>query len=99
VRILIPLLLLVVCGLAFAVPPDYGPHCWIYSSGSRIDCGYYGSPEVADWDLDGNKDLILGIFTSGNIWFYTNEDGNDSPVFNGYEVLYSDGSPISVPSG
>ena len=98
-RILLPLLLLVAYGLAFASPPDYGPHCWIYSSGSRIDCGYYGSPFVADWDLVGNKDLILGIFTNGHIWFYSNADDNDSPVFNGYEVLYSDGSPITLPYG
>lgn len=83
----------------WASPPEYGPQYLIYSGGSKIDVGYYGAPCVVDWDLDGKKDLVLGQFTSGNIRFYANQDSNDSPVFDGYEYIDADGSPISVPSG
>jgi hypothetical protein len=87
-------------GVAVAyAAPQFQSHTWIYSGGSRIDVGLYGAPCVSDWDGDDNKDLLVGQFTSGKIRFYANEDGNDSPIFNGYDFLQADGSDISVPYG
>ncbi|MBD3370354.1 hypothetical protein GF402_08335 [Candidatus Fermentibacteria bacterium] len=91
--------LLVVSGVVWASPPDYGPQYSIHSGGSEIDVGYYGAPCVVDWDVDGYKDLVLGQFSSGYIRFYANHDTNDSPVFDGYEYIEADGGRISVPSG
>ena len=68
-------------------------------SGTPIDVGNYGAPCIADWNGDGNKDMILGIFASGNIRFYANENTNDSPVFNSFTSLKADGATITLPCG
>lgn len=82
-----------------AEAPTYDPPVYMYSGGAIIDVGYYGAPCITDWNGDGNKDMILGIFTSGNIRFYANENTNDSPVFNTFSNLQADGVPITLPYG
>lgn len=86
-------------GMCLAQAPSYDPYNYMYSNGSAIDVGYYGAPCIADWNGDGAKDMVLGIFTSGNIRFYANENTNDSPVFNSYQNLQADGVNITLPSG
>jgi len=83
----------------FADAPSYEPFVYMYSGGSPIDVGYYGAPCIADWNGDGNKDMVIGIFSYGNIWFYANDNTNDSPVFNSYSALQADGVPIALPYG
>lgn len=97
-RILL-MVVVIATGLCIAQAPAYQSFLYMECAGTVIDVGYYGAPCVADWNGDGNKDMVLGIFTSGNIRFYANENTNDSPVFNSYTSLKADGVTITLPSG
>ena len=55
-------------------------------------------PHVADLNLDGKKDLVIGE-DLGCVYFLENAGTNDSPQFNASVKLESDGSPIQWPSG
>lgn len=50
---------------------------------------------AADWDNDGNPDLIAGD-TDGFVWFFRNTTNGKIPVFAAGEKLYADGKPIRV---
>ena len=93
------ILTVIAIGICLAQAPSYDPFNYMYCSDSAIDVGYYGAPCIADWNGDGAKDMVLGIFTGGNIRFYANENTNDSPVFNSYQNLQADGVNITLPSG
>ncbi len=84
---------------ALAAAPAYGPEVMLWCGSTQVDVGYYGAPCVADWDGDGAKDLVLGVFSYGNIRFYGNDNTNDSPVFNSWENLEADGVDIILPYG
>ena len=56
-------------------------------------------PNVGDWDHDGVKDLMVGVFYYGNIYYYPNTGTNENPVFLTRRQLTADGSPISVTYG
>ncbi len=66
-----------------ATTPELTTWNYIYSAGSSINWSRC-CPQVYDMNGDGNKDLILGD-DPGKIYYYENQDSNDSPVFNGYE--------------
>ncbi len=96
---ILPMLLLVIVGVIFAQAPNYQSFYYQECAGVAIDVGNYGAPCIADWNNDGNKDMVLGIFSGGNIRFYANDNTNDSPVFSSYSTLKADGVTISLPSG
>jgi len=94
------LLFALVAGIAaVASPPLYQNGVFVQAGGTDIDVGYYGSPCVVDWNGDGLKDLIMGIFSYGNIYVYLNSGTNAAPVFTTYTVLAADGVTISLPYG
>jgi hypothetical protein len=96
---LLPALLVLAPAAVLATCPSYGPQVILWAGGSQVDVGYYAAPCVTDWDGDGVQDLILGVFSYGNIRFYGNSSTNDSPVFTTFENIKADGSPITLPYG
>lgn len=84
---------------AFAQIPRFAEPVLLTDNGTTIDVGYYGAPQMFDWDLDGRKDLVLGQFTSGYIRFYSNVGEDSAPAFSGFEYLSASGSIITLPSG
>jgi len=59
---------------------------------------YYPVPEVADWDDDGDADLLLGGYVTGRVFLYENtgsqSDGTPTLTFCG--PLEADGEPLNV---
>ncbi|MFH1277317.1 MAG: T9SS type A sorting domain-containing protein [Candidatus Eisenbacteria bacterium] len=53
------------------------------------------SPEFADWDGDGVRDLLTGN-TEGQILVYSNVGTDDAPLFSGYIFEESGGSSIDL---
>jgi hypothetical protein len=85
--------------LASAAIPRFADPVLVTDNGTPIDVGYYGAPQMFDWNLDGKKDLVVGQFTSGMIRFYPNVGENAAPAFNGFSYLEADGGQITLPSG
>jgi len=86
-------------GFAFAQVPLFADGVLVQDNGSNIDVGYYGAPQMFDWDLDGKKDLVLGQFSSGYIRFYQNVGEDSAPAFSGFEYMSASGVQITLPSG
>jgi hypothetical protein len=86
-------------GFAFAEAPRFADGVLVQDNGSNIDVGYYGAPQMFDWDLDGKKDLVLGQFSSGYIRMYANVGEDSAPAFSGFEYMSASGVQISLPSG
>jgi hypothetical protein len=85
--------------LALGMTPLFiGPE-QVTDGGVPIDVGYYGAPEMYDWNLDGAKDLILGQFSEGKIRLYSNQGLDTAPDFNGYTFFQSGGTDITLPYG
>jgi hypothetical protein len=83
------------------VTPTFSPAQAIYwGSGQIINVGNNGViPNVGDWDMDGVKDLMVGVYQSGNIYYYHNTGTNANPVFPSREMLTAGGTTISVTYG
>lgn len=54
---------------------------------------------VGDWNGDGVKDLLVGVYQDGAVYYYPNSGTNTDPVFDERLQLYADGNKISVPYG
>lgn len=84
-----------------AITPTFEPSQFIYwGSGQVIQVGNNGPiPNVADWDNDGVKDLMVGVYQAGNIYYYHNTGTNANPVFPTRELVMANGVAISVSFG
>ncbi len=60
---------------------------------------YTSVPCVVDWNADGKKDLLVGCFYYGNVYFYLNSGTNEAPVFTTGSKLMVSGNDISVAYG
>jgi len=56
-------------------------------------------PNVADWNNDGKKDLIVGQFNQGKIRLYLNNGTDSDPRFDNYEYIQSSYTDISLAYG
>jgi len=88
---------LLLCSFAFAVAPKFHDGVFLFDGPDTLEVGFYSAPCAYDWDGDGKKDLLVGLFVGGLIRFYPNAGTNYEPVFGGYELLTADGSIISLP--
>ncbi len=84
----------------YAQEKDFKPGIIIQAD--NVDIGrdkQYTVPCIVDWDEDGKKDLLVGCFYNGYIYYYRNIGENDEPVFNSGDLLQEDGSVLTVAYG
>ena len=97
-------LVLVLMTLSFLAPEDPSrellPPVRIEANGKPIDTDIgHAAPFVGDFDGDGVRDLLVGQFGNGVLWFYKNIGTNTQPKFAA-GVKFKDGAPDGcVPTG
>jgi hypothetical protein len=99
-------LALLACGLwaaaAWAQAPNYDYPYFVNGAEGMLVSGnqVYTIPTFGDWDCDGDQDMLVGVFYSGNLWYYQNTAGaGQPPVFATHTVMQADGANISVTYG
>ena len=81
------------------LPPraDFGPARYVLTDGvPMLTDNSYSIPHVCDWNGDGNRDLLVGVFYAGNVHLFLNEGTDENPVYGEGALLEADGVPISV---
>jgi hypothetical protein len=73
----------------------------LQAGGAPIYADLYGhtAPTAADLNGDGKKDLLVGQFYQGNIWFYPNQGTDAAPSFGPGTKLQCAGSNITTSYG
>ncbi len=80
-------------------PSQYQFTTYTLLQGGGTTIKYYRCcPHVADLDLDGRKDVLVGE-DKGYVYFFKNTGTNASPVLAAAEKLKANGVAISWPSG
>src|SRR5919108_868342 len=62
-----------------------------------VDIGH-AAPLMADFDADGNLDLLVGQFGDGKLRIYRNQSDNKNPKFSTFAYFKAAGSDGKVPS-
>ena len=57
----------------------------------------HATPNVADWDGDGKRDLLVGQFGGGKLRVYLNRGTNAEPRFEGFSFVRAGGKDATVP--
>ncbi len=83
------------------ITPTFAPSQFLYwGTGQIIMTDNNGViPNVGDWDHDGVKDILVGTYYYGNVYYYHNTGSNLNPVFPTRVQLTAGGSAISVTYG
>lgn len=78
---------------------DGGTFLQVGPSGSKvdIDVGSRATPQVADWNNDGRKDLVVGAL-DGRIHLFLNTGTDTSPDFTTEAFVQDSGEDLYVPS-
>lgn len=96
-------LMIVVCIVSTATAqeaPNFAPGQILCANDLPITGNNFASAtEVTDWNADGKKDLMVGVYYNGNIWLYLNQGTDEEPVFTEGALLEADGVPIRVGFG
>src|SRR6516164_3391198 len=95
-------IVLAMLGTTFADEPsqEFLPPVRLEAAGKPIDTEVgHAAPFVVDFDGDGVKDLLVGQFGDGILWFYKNVGTNEHPQYAA-GVKFKDGKPEGrVPTG
>ncbi|MEN8202435.1 MAG: VCBS repeat-containing protein [Bacteroidota bacterium] len=75
--------------------PDYGKARKILADGEPLDVYGWPSPNLVDWDSDGDLDLICGEFLD-RITFFENSGTRTEPVYKEGEYLKIDGKTLHL---
>lgn len=98
-------ILFVIAGLCMGGIPEYNAGVRIQDShiSADLDVGSSSDVFVTDWNGDGKKDMLVGVFAWGRICFYKNIGSNSNPKFSSKYGLYSnlkaDGTAIQLGHG
>jgi hypothetical protein len=66
------------------------------ADGVPIDLGLHASPLVVDWDGDGKKDLLAGVYENHVVWFRNEGTNRDRRlVYKGF--IQADGVDLKLP--
>ena len=76
--------------------PSYEEPTMIEAGGRPIDVYGMPSPNLADYDGDGDLDLLCGEFIDG-FTYYRNVGGRAAPRYEAGRVLTVDGQPLRMP--
>lgn len=83
-----------------ALVPVFEPGYALTWDGGTIHTDNYGAvPNAVDWNDDGKKDLLVGTFYNGNVYYYQNRGTNAAPLFLDREMVEADGVAISLSYG
>ena len=86
-------------GSVCAAVPELEEGVYIQSSGSPLTVKTHTTPSVIDWNSDGKKDLLVGQFDKGYIWWFPNRGTDAQPVFAGGQQLLVSGQYITTSYG
>ena len=83
-----------------AAVPVFEPDYNITWDGGIIHNDNRGAvPHAVDWNGDGNKDLLVGVFYDGHIYYYQNYGTNAAPKFQDRVKVQADGVDIALSYG
>jgi len=85
-------------GLAVEGMPDFLPPRFFQQEADAVKVGALCTPSSADWDGDGDEDIIAGD-TAGYISFVENPDGGNPPKWAASVYLEAEGATIRILAG
>ena len=74
--------------------PDYAPHAPVLAAGRPLEVFGWPSPNFADWDGDGDLDLLCGEFLDGFTYFENTGSRKHPEYAAGCRLTGSDGRPL-----
>ena len=78
--------------------PRFKPPVYFQQEAADLKFGALVTPSAADWDGDGDTDLICGD-SAGNLGWFENLGGGDPPRWSAPRLLEVSGVPIRIKAG
>ncbi len=77
----------------------FRPPFIVKSDGANLLVGSMADPWMVDWDGDGLKDLLVGMFSPAKVRFFKNVGTAETPEFTAMHYLQADGADIALTAG